>query len=746
MLICFVIRNRRVKCDESRPVCIQCVRSGRQCDGYPAYRRVAGLAIPIVPRSLIWASVGAATADIEIERKKMLPQDLTLWEDRVESTGATLHKSFKERAMESQGRVPSLSRNNDGLSHYTSNKLLERGARTRPTGSGVQDPMPEMEHGEGDSDATTDPSIICGPIEGVGAWSSIREPNSIDKVHRHRSYSSVSGSSHDEPLERIRTTLNERPYEFERYNKATEHYNGPDPYPRATIIRQRAPETQQTIVQEDSPLPEAIRPATRMQLCDTARPGKRNEEYYYHREVREFENTQTPFKDSEIKPDTASKVSKWPIKKRSSVSDDLSINFGEPRIEIGNNHGWDRSYFSQSATIGSSRYDDTIRPATSDEGDVDDLLDDTPVELVHRLRRQDAGRLSMSYNGDINVAHKAPLSFGGPLKVGSDILPPGLASAAVAGLYENRHTKKDQEEDNIKIQGPGRRSRSRSRSAGANSNPVVDPELGMVEYGVEPVYPTHRMTSRGDIERDDRNNWPRSRFFIRGPSSSDDNHRYRSKSRSPVRDPARTSIPLSAAAATIGINQYVERKERKEAERERRREEADISRFQSASSRILSQRKDREPVVLVPGVDDPSSDRLSYKEPVIRLPEPDQVERPKLIGGLRRVSPPPDDYETSEEDASSDYESDAKDKRGVLEVVAGGFAGNLTLNEARPHETNNTNSKGSGQSSKPDRAVLGIIANADEKSDIKKWKAKMSFERFLCAESKHEPGTALIYV
>lgn len=42
-----------MKCDETRPQCTKCVRSGRQCDGYPAYNprnRHASNALPIAPR------------------------------------------------------------------------------------------------------------------------------------------------------------------------------------------------------------------------------------------------------------------------------------------------------------------------------------------------------------------------------------------------------------------------------------------------------------------------------------------------------------------------------------------------------------------------------------------------------------------------------------------------------------------------------------------------------------------------
>ncbi|KAG9235209.1 hypothetical protein BJ875DRAFT_279511 [Amylocarpus encephaloides] len=47
---CNNCKGRRVKCDETRPQCIKCVRSGRTCDGYPAYKRTVDVAIPIAPR------------------------------------------------------------------------------------------------------------------------------------------------------------------------------------------------------------------------------------------------------------------------------------------------------------------------------------------------------------------------------------------------------------------------------------------------------------------------------------------------------------------------------------------------------------------------------------------------------------------------------------------------------------------------------------------------------------------------
>ncbi|TGO62856.1 hypothetical protein BOTNAR_0108g00170 [Botryotinia narcissicola] len=50
---CNNCKNRRVKCDETRPECTKCVRSGRRCDGYPAYNprnRHANTTLPIAPR------------------------------------------------------------------------------------------------------------------------------------------------------------------------------------------------------------------------------------------------------------------------------------------------------------------------------------------------------------------------------------------------------------------------------------------------------------------------------------------------------------------------------------------------------------------------------------------------------------------------------------------------------------------------------------------------------------------------
>ncbi|KAH7305719.1 hypothetical protein BKA65DRAFT_415594 [Rhexocercosporidium sp. MPI-PUGE-AT-0058] len=61
---CNNCKNRRVKCDETRPQCLKCVRSGRQCEGYPAYKRTIESAIPIAPRPGILSSGASPSASI----------------------------------------------------------------------------------------------------------------------------------------------------------------------------------------------------------------------------------------------------------------------------------------------------------------------------------------------------------------------------------------------------------------------------------------------------------------------------------------------------------------------------------------------------------------------------------------------------------------------------------------------------------------------------------------------------------
>jgi len=61
LLTPLAFRNRRVKCDESKPGCNKCVRSGRICDGYAAYKRSVEFPTPSYPPS---GSSSSSTASI----------------------------------------------------------------------------------------------------------------------------------------------------------------------------------------------------------------------------------------------------------------------------------------------------------------------------------------------------------------------------------------------------------------------------------------------------------------------------------------------------------------------------------------------------------------------------------------------------------------------------------------------------------------------------------------------------------
>ncbi|UKZ83483.1 hypothetical protein TrVFT333_011292 [Trichoderma virens FT-333] len=57
---CLNCKQRRIKCDEMRPACSQCVRSKKDCTGYPAPSRGARAAVDvrIAPKPLVAAAVG----------------------------------------------------------------------------------------------------------------------------------------------------------------------------------------------------------------------------------------------------------------------------------------------------------------------------------------------------------------------------------------------------------------------------------------------------------------------------------------------------------------------------------------------------------------------------------------------------------------------------------------------------------------------------------------------------------------
>ncbi|CZS90472.1 uncharacterized protein RAG0_01546 [Rhynchosporium agropyri] len=111
---------------------------------------------------IIAAGVAAA---VLASRSKKNDTDQIKYEDRLEHTGAPLHMSFKDRAMEGQGQIPSPRHSIDApLSEVASHEQLKMGASGLPD---RHDPMPEIGYGDGDSEVDTNPSIIQGPIGGA---------------------------------------------------------------------------------------------------------------------------------------------------------------------------------------------------------------------------------------------------------------------------------------------------------------------------------------------------------------------------------------------------------------------------------------------------------------------------------------------------------------------------------------------------------------------------------------------------
>ncbi|RFU27811.1 hypothetical protein B7463_g8527, partial [Scytalidium lignicola] len=123
------------------------------------------------------AGIAANAAAVVLGRqrnKKKIDPDEIAYEERREDTGAPLQKSFKERAMEGQGHILSPRHSIDvPLSDVASHEQLNLGASGIPD---LQDPMPEIGYGDNDSEVTTNPSIIQGPVGGGQEEATLRQP------------------------------------------------------------------------------------------------------------------------------------------------------------------------------------------------------------------------------------------------------------------------------------------------------------------------------------------------------------------------------------------------------------------------------------------------------------------------------------------------------------------------------------------------------------------------------------------
>lgn len=200
------------------------------------------------------------------------------------------------------------------------------------------------------------------------------------------------------------------------------------------------------------------------------------------------------------------------------------------------------------------------------------------------------------------------------VRKGIPVVAAGLGSAAIAGLYENNKAKNEGKENKREERAERRRSRSRSRSrsvaysdGGPRSASASDRRL--IEYGDEPVYSNgaagavygrpasqagyYGQPAPNDLipaaaagaaygaaraqtfpPRERSRSRSRSRDRRRGSSSSSDDggrrkHRHKREHRSRSRDLA--TAGLAAGAAGLAAHELTQRKEKKRAEKERKR-------------------------------------------------------------------------------------------------------------------------------------------------------------------------------
>lgn len=145
------------------------------------------------------------------------------------------------------------------------------------------------------------------------------------------------------------------------------------------------------------------------------------------------------------------------------------------------------------------------------------------------------------------------------------------------------YRRRDSRSRHRSVSGGRHRSRSRSMARSPYAQPGADPELGLVEYGNDPLYPESRdALARRDVEseaEDRRRERRRRRRRDRSASASgsDDDGHERKRSKSRLRDMA--AAGAAAGAAAMGIKEFKDRKDRKDQDkRDRRSRERDEDR------------------------------------------------------------------------------------------------------------------------------------------------------------------------
>lgn len=140
-------------------------------------------------------AAGAAAA-VLAGRKKKPSADSIEYEQRTEHSGVPANKSFKERAIENQGHLPSPRHSMDSMSQVSHDQV-------RLGASGIPDlanPMPEIGYGDDQSDITS-PSLIRGQggdqYVDREQWSGRSTPRPLQTPTRERTPLAVHSPGHD---------------------------------------------------------------------------------------------------------------------------------------------------------------------------------------------------------------------------------------------------------------------------------------------------------------------------------------------------------------------------------------------------------------------------------------------------------------------------------------------------------------------------------------------------------------------
>jgi hypothetical protein len=110
-------------------------------------------------------AAGAAAHILAQGRQNRSAADEITYEARLEDTGAPLQKSFKDRAKEGQGQIISPRHSVDTSPSEAAS--LEHPKMMASGLPDMHDPLPEIGYGDGESDVTTNPSIIHGAKGGA---------------------------------------------------------------------------------------------------------------------------------------------------------------------------------------------------------------------------------------------------------------------------------------------------------------------------------------------------------------------------------------------------------------------------------------------------------------------------------------------------------------------------------------------------------------------------------------------------